>query len=542
MVGKTTHSNLLNANVTGWQLAPKSWRFLLIIILVISIFFRFTNLERKVFWFDETASIFKISGYTSEVWWDNKLPNNQLISVENLPKYYLPNPESNVIDTIKFLAQEDSKHVPLYFVILRLWVDWFGNSVVVMRSLSAVISLLTFPCIYWLCLELFQSSLIGWIGVALIAVSPFHLLYAQEARMYSLQMVMILLSSAIFLRAIRINNKLNWGLYASSLSLSIYTHTLCFYLAIAHGIYVFAAYGIRQSKVLINYLVATLIALCTFVPWLFFIITHAEKVAGSMDWATQPMPLFVLMRHWAIDLSRIFIDFYPSNNLSEFSNSLSIFCMTITFILVGYLIYYICLHAPRKTWIFILSLIGIPFLSLALPDILLGGIRSYNSRYLIASYLGIHLAVAYLMTTKIILSSPMWRQKLWQIVTLTLIGCGISSCIIISPAETWWNKYYASENLPVAKIVNQSEQPLLLIENYWWSEGNLYSMSHFLKPKVKIQALTEGKMISKIPDNFHNVFLFNPSETLQKNIKKSQNYQIKPVYNGKRFLLWKLEK
>ncbi|MDJ0903406.1 MAG: hypothetical protein QNJ55_31860 [Xenococcus sp. MO_188.B8] len=41
------------------------WRFLLISVLVIGIFFRFANLDKKVFWFDETATIFKISGYLS---------------------------------------------------------------------------------------------------------------------------------------------------------------------------------------------------------------------------------------------------------------------------------------------------------------------------------------------------------------------------------------------------------------------------------------------------------------------------------------------
>jgi hypothetical protein len=77
---------------------------------------------------------------------------------------------------------------------------------------------------------------------------------------------------------------------------------------------------------------------------------------------------------------------------------------------------------------------------------------------------------------------------------------------------------------------------------YPGSEGNLYSISQFLEPKVQIQPLREGKMIGKIPEGFSNVFLFNPSETLQAELKKSQNYAIKPIYNRERFLLWKLEK
>ena len=533
-----------NKLVDSWQLPLKPWRFLLIIVLVIGIFFRFANLDQKVFWFDETATIFKISGYTSEEW-KNRFPNDQLIRVENLPKYYLPNPESNAIDTIGLLAKEDAKHAPLYFVLLRLWVDWLGNSVAVMRILSVVFSLLAFPCIYWLCLELFQQPLVGWMSVALIAVSPFDILYAQEARMYSLQMLMILLSSAVLLRAIRINSKLSWGLYALSLSLSIYTHTLSLFVAVAHGIYVVANYGIRRSKVFVAYLFTILISLLAFSPWILFIISKSEQVLGSMAWSTEAISLSSMIRHWAINLTRIFLDFNPSyslNDFSSFNNFLSISSITLLLILVGYSIYFLCRNAPRKTWIFILTLIIIPLLVLVLPDLLFGGIRSQNNRYLVASYLGIHLAVAYLLATKMILSARIWQQKFWQIITLVVIGCGITSCTIIFPAEIWWNKYYSKESFPVAKIVNQANNPLLLIENYWWSEGNLYSISQFLDPKVQIQLLPEGKMVNKIPDSFSNVFLLNPSATLQEKLENSKSYKIQVVDNLKRFLLWKLEK
>ena len=141
-----------------------------------------------------------------------------------------------------------------------------------------------------------------------------------------------------------------------------------------------------------------------------------------------------MIRHWAINLSRIFLDFNPSyslNDFSSFNNFLSISSITLLLILVGYSIYFLCRNAPRKTWIFILTLIIIPLLVLVLPDLLFGGIRSQNNRYLVASYLGIHLAVAYLLATKMILSARIWQQKFWQIITLVVIGCGITSCTII---------------------------------------------------------------------------------------------------------------
>ena len=106
------------------------------------------------------------------------------------------------------------------------------------RSLSAFISLLAFPSMYWLCLELFGSSLAAGIGVMLIAISPFHLIFAQEVRMYVLWTVTILLSGASLLRAIRLKRKRDWGIYAASLTLSLYTFPLSILVAMGHGIYV----------------------------------------------------------------------------------------------------------------------------------------------------------------------------------------------------------------------------------------------------------------------------------------------------------------
>ena len=533
----------------GWQIPPKPWRFLMVTVLVIGIFFRFANLDNKVFWFDENGTIFKISGYTIEEWRSvkNKL-NGQIISVEDFSNSYSPNSESNVTDTIKLLALQDSKHTPLYFVMLRLWVDWFGNSATVMRSLSALISLLIFPCIYWLCLELFQSPLVGWIAVALIAVSPFHVLYAQEARPYSLLPVTILLSSGVLLRAIHLKTKLSWGFYIVSWSLSIYTHTLSLFVFIAHGIYVLATYGIRRSKVFLAYLIATLIGLLTFIPWLFFIATNYDQVSESLEWQNTVRSFSDLVKNWMIYLSRIFIDYNPiaDTKSTSFQTPSSTSLRWIILILVGYSIYFICRHSPRRIWLFIVTLIGIPALALAIPDIVFGGFRSCVARYLIASYLGIHLAVAYLLATKIASStSSIWQQKLWQVVTVVLISGGVFSCAIISPAETWWNKYIYDE-IPISQIsrvINQSNYPLLIFESQ--SHNETRYISHLLKSKVRLLQLGESDSIT-IPDDFSDIFLLNPSEELQDKLQKEPKIKLESIYQSnpeywRNYSFWRLE-
>jgi uncharacterized membrane protein len=154
---------------------------------------------------------------------NTQLLDGMIVSPEDIRKYQETNSQKGLSDTIKGLAIEEPQLPPLYFTIARFWVENFGNSVAVTRSISAIISLLVFPCTYWLCLELFGSSLVGWIAMGIMAVSPFHVLYTQEARPYSLWTVTILLSSASFLRALRLKTKLSWAVYATTLVFGLYT-------------------------------------------------------------------------------------------------------------------------------------------------------------------------------------------------------------------------------------------------------------------------------------------------------------------------------
>jgi uncharacterized membrane protein len=258
-----------------WSISKSGLRFLIIIILVTGVFFRFVNLDKKLYWGDEIFSSLRISGYMqSEM--NEQLKTGRLISIEDLHKYQFPNAQKNTIDTIKGIIVEDSQILPLYILMTRFWVEWFGNSVAVTRSFSAFISLLTFPCVYWLCQELFKSSLIGWVAMALVAVSPIHLVYAQEARAYSLGIVTILLSSAALLRAMRLKTKVSWCIYAATLSLGFYTHLFFTLVAFAQGIYVVIIERFRLSKTSISYLLSSLAGFITFVPWIWIIITNLQ--------------------------------------------------------------------------------------------------------------------------------------------------------------------------------------------------------------------------------------------------------------------------
>jgi uncharacterized membrane protein len=76
------------------------------------------------------------------------------------------------------------QHPPLYYSLLHVWLT-LGDGQGLVRGLSVLASTLTIPVVYLLGRRLVDGQA-GLLAALLLAVSPFHVHYAQEARMYAL--------------------------------------------------------------------------------------------------------------------------------------------------------------------------------------------------------------------------------------------------------------------------------------------------------------------------------------------------------------------
>jgi uncharacterized membrane protein len=532
-----------------WSLPPASIRFFIIALLLLGVFFRLVNLDQKVYWLDETFTSLRVSGYTEQELVQQV--SQQITSIKDLQKYQHLAPEKSVIDTIRGLALEEAQLPPLYFIMSRFWVQIWGDSVAAIRSLPALINLLAFPCIYWLCLELFESSLTGWIAIALFAVSPFQVLYAQEARPYSLWAVTILLSSASLLRAMRLNTRRSWSMYALTVAVGLYSYLYFVLIAIGHGIYVLGTESLRISKRVIAFLLASLVALFAFSSWIVVLVTNWTNVSNKSGWENPELPetLADLVKLWVSNFRAVFIDFGFLDELPSILAFTLRASALILLILVVYATYFVCRHTPKRVWLFILTLTFTTALALMLPDLVSGGIRSTMTRYLVPTYLGIQLAFAYLFATKIT-SKPfkIQKQKLWQSAMVILLSLGVISCVVSSQAEAWYNKGPNYNNLQIARMINSTSQPLLITDTKrdmidFMDIGFLMSLSYVLEPKVQVELVVEPNS-PKFPQGFSDVFLtLNPSKKLQYELEQ-QNYELQAIKfkNPKSTLLWKLVK
>ncbi len=521
-------------------------RILLVTLLVLGVFFRLVNLDRKVYWYDEGFTSLRVGGYTIPEVVQQSF-NGQVISVTDFRDRYLsPDSGRGFFGTIKSLAVEDPQHPPIYYLMTHLWMQWFGNSVAAIRSLPALISLLVFPCAYWLCIELFKSSLTGWIAMAIIAVSPFHVLFAQEAREYSLWTVTILLTSATLLRAMRLKTVYSWGIYALTLAISLYTFLFSIFIAIGHGIYVISS---ARSKMVIAYLGATFIGFIAFIPGVLVVINNHKRLNNSTSWMTNTaIPLLQLASLWVKNIGGIFFK----------STKLDILLLTVIITFVCYSFYFVFRHTAKTVWLFLLTLFGVTALALLVPDITFGGQRAIQARFLIPCYLSIQLAVSHLIANKISFKNvAIWQQKFWLVVTLAIFTGGVISSAIFSQSEVPWNKLKNYNDYKIARTINQATNPLVVVSNYPSYDTNvsyLFSFSHLLDAKVKLQLVDENN-IPSIPDGFSNIFIYNPAaistakqglanefKVLLFKLKQEQNYQAKPVEISQPVLLWRLEK
>jgi uncharacterized membrane protein len=525
---------------------------LVIFLVVLGIFFRFYHLDRKVYWNDEAMTSLRISGHTeSELM--QKVYNTGLIDVGTLlENYQYPNQNRTLKNSINAFAQHP-EHSPLYYLIARFWVQIFGNSIVILRSLSAWISLLVLPCTYWLCRELFISPTIPWIATGIVAISPFHVLYAQEAREYSLWTVTILLSSAALLKALHweernlesLDEKWNpieknwigarslfsktsiaqWTLYGITVALGLYAYPFSGLVSIGHGLYIALLTTPQKLEKLLAYLFASLLGLLLFLPWLWIAIQNFDNFINHTISRTNPSENLHLI--WGLNLNRIFFDV---NQGSSPLNPL----LYITLFLAIYAIFLLCRTTSPKTWLFILTLMGITGIVLIAPDILLGGRRSNNLRYAIPCILGIQLAVSYLFYAKLNLAQKSEKQR-WKIGILTLWFVGIVSCAVSSQVEVWWNKSYPKSryNPAIARILNPVDRPLIISDEV---PGKILSLSHLLKPETQLELVT-GSYLPQLPIDRH-LFLYRPSPALQQRIQQAYPVKIELAYE--KGWLWKV--
>ena len=149
---------------------------------------------------------------------------------------------------LRWVARID-QHPPLFYLLLAAWGRTWGWHEASLRGLSVALSVFTLPLMFAIGRRL-GGTRVGWMAAVVFALSPLHVRYAREARMYALLTLGVALMVWAALHWLTAYSRgkpgLKWGgVVALGALITLYAHNmgLLFVLAFLAG----AAWWIGRS-------------------------------------------------------------------------------------------------------------------------------------------------------------------------------------------------------------------------------------------------------------------------------------------------------
>jgi uncharacterized membrane protein len=300
------------------QIQPLSqrlnWHFVgLAAVLLLGAVLRFWQLDAKPLWLDEIiTAIFSLGHRQSD------LPLGVAFSVSQLKQIFTLNPGVSCAQIAQTVSTE-SVHPPLFFCLLYRWMSWLNpnseNWIWALRSLSALMGVGAIASVYWLNRVAFSASA-GLMAAAVMAVSPFAVYLSQEARQYTLPMLLISLALAGLVqmqqdlhpgRRLRPAVWLGWVIVNS---LGLYIHYF-FALVLVAQIMALGGWMLWQRRMIsprswaaVGLAIAGITL--SYLPWLTVLLGHISRpettwlTSQEVDWESRIAPIYQAIAGWVV--------------------------------------------------------------------------------------------------------------------------------------------------------------------------------------------------------------------------------------------------
>jgi len=227
----------------GYCRNPALFRIVLGFTIGFAAFIRIAHLGTKSLWSDEVASIVIAKLHWADFW--------------------------RVVTT-------NEANMSFYYLLLRLWVH-LGDQPSV-KFLSVLPGVAVILVLYWIGREILSREA-GILAALLLSVNVFHIRYSQEARSYSLVVLLVALSFLSFLRCVRQQDH-SWGACHVVFSvLALYAH---FFAALAlFAQLVSLVFLPRSGKLAYKQVRRFSIIVVLGAPLLWFVLFRSS---GQLDW------------------------------------------------------------------------------------------------------------------------------------------------------------------------------------------------------------------------------------------------------------------
>lgn len=175
------------------------------------------------------------------------------------------------------LVTSSKLNMGLYFTALRGWIT-LGDGEGIVRGLSVIFAAVTVPLLY-----LTVRRLVGqWPAVVAavgLAVNPFFIEWAQQARGYSLAMLLATAATYALVRVVDTGGWRWWLAYGVTLGLAPYAHVLAGFVGAAHVVAVLLVW--RSAPILRRVVAGWLLAAAVAIPLVLGVLL---RTSIGLDW------------------------------------------------------------------------------------------------------------------------------------------------------------------------------------------------------------------------------------------------------------------
>jgi hypothetical protein len=175
---------------------------------------------------------------------------------------------------------------PLFYLLLHVWISWFGSSESSTHAMSLLFGLLTIPAGTWVAWSLFGKRA-GLIAAVLFALNPFLTAYSQETRMYTLMALLGLLATGAWIHGFVYRRRRWLILFTICQALMLYTHAWGIFFGVGAFVALIPVYfNAPDRRALVrDVVIAFGAAALLFVPWLPTLLYQATHTGSPWDTA-----------------------------------------------------------------------------------------------------------------------------------------------------------------------------------------------------------------------------------------------------------------
>ncbi|MEX0588152.1 MAG: glycosyltransferase family 39 protein [Cyanobium sp.] len=439
--------------------------------LVVGGLLRFHNPAHPWLSHDEVFTLLRSAGYRA-VELDTLKAQRGPVPAAALQTFLKLSPFHLWSDTLGALVN-NPEHPPLYFLLARFVRERLNDSIAALRQLSGLFSLLVLPAIHQLSREVSARAGVAALAVAMVAVSPLQLLYAQDARPYSLLFLLTTLACCAYLRLRRRGDTASSWVYCFTLVSGLYTSLIFLVVLLSHGLHAWLPGSPPGHRT--RWGIAMAGAATAFLPWLLVMAQGLGPILRHTAWLREPAgslpaPL-IRSLHW----SSPFLDLGDSAPAW-----MPLLLLPVLVVLAWIGIIVLRRKGEPGGWSLLMLLLLCNGLAVALPDLLLGGRHSLVTRYLLPASLSVVLLVA--AGLEALLHTQRLRLVGLTLLTLLVLG-GTASCLKILSADTWWSRYSFDQKAIRDQLESQPDRVLRVVRSSS-SSGEAVALSQKLMPET----------------------------------------------------------